>query len=180
MPYVNKFSGLIFLFFFSIISYSQEEGYKDLKIGSYLFAKNLTNVYKYSISKADSSQFRLKSILPQFICDEKVEFIDVKMNSDSSIEYIHLYTEEINLKDVDDYFNKYKAITGCIVNTIGKASYYEDGNNNPDGKMIMGWTLHNDKIALGLYTYSPSVFDKNVKRRYKFVWFKVSDPKKMW
>ena len=178
---IKQISILLFsLVLLSINSYSQQEGYKDIKIGMKLFDGTLFNSYKYDYYPSDSSAFRLTSILPQFICDEKVDYLYIKINPDSTISSIDLFTVDNIYKDVDDFFKNRESLMNCMVNTLGKAGYFESGNENIEGRSSFCWSFTN-KNALCLYAWSPSVVDKNAKKHYKFAWFKVDNkPKKMW
>jgi len=168
---------LLILLFLSIICNAQKDGYKNLKLGTKLFNDSIVKSYKITAMLSDA--FRLDSYLTQYICDEKVDYVDVKINSDSTINFIHLYTVEKVYNDVDDFFNSYKMIADCMVNTIGKADYAENGNDRKDGRILLVWKFSNN-IILSFYAYSPSIYDKNVKEHYKIVWFEDSESKKMW
>lgn len=161
-------------------SFSQQEGYKDIKIGMKLFDGALFKSYKYAYYPSDSSSFRLTSINPQFICNEQIDFLIIKINHDSTINSIDLNTVDKIYKDVDDFFKNLETLTNCMVNSLGKADYFESGNDNPNGRSNFCWSFPNNNI-LCLYSWSPSVWDKNIKKHYQFTWLNFDlKPKKMW
>lgn len=176
--YIKFVSLFLFCSLSTISCYCQKEGFKDLKIEHKFYDTNLLDVYTYFKHRDDSSLYRLIPKSEQLICDDKVDYLEIKINSDSTIDFIEVYTTQVFIKDVNEFFDNYKSLINCTINTVGKPSKYESGNNDKYGRTSTTWLLDKN-IVLAIYGKSPSVIDKNIKNYFKIVWFKYV-PKKMW
>jgi len=171
-----KISSLIIFCFIAQTSQAQKDGYESIQIGRNFFDKIITGDYNLDYSSTDSLTFRLKGKLPKFICDEGVDYLDVQVDTDSTIKIINLYTLGKIYPDKNAFSNNYKKISECMVQDLGKPDYLNNGKNRQDGLMTAAWKFPDLKIIFLVYTYNLPVQINNVKRLFKMVW-RVYDPK---
>ena len=161
---------LTILCLISVTCYSQKDGYEVIKMGKNFFDRSITNAFKREFSTGDSLTFRVKGKRIKKICDEGVDYLDVAINTDSTIKKIELYTIGKHYPEGNDFLNNYKSISRCMVKVFGKPDFFDDGKNKTDGLMTASWLLPESKTMFIIYTYSLPVQLNTVMRLYKMVW----------
>ena len=169
---------IIILIVSSIITYSQTDGYKDVKLGEKFDFVELLKSYK--IKQITQRGFHLVSNVEQKFCNIPIAYIDIKLNEDTTINLIQVYTNEIIYKGWEDFVEDYKAVALCIVNTVGTASYYDPGTDREDGVITTGWAFDDQKKLLALYGTDLKVSENNVPRHFLIAWIQSNGETKMW
>jgi len=162
----------------SIICYSQTDGYKNIKLGEKFNFNELIKSYK--ITQIAQRGFHLISDFEQKFCNIPIAYIDIKLNEDTTISLIQVYTKDIVYKGWKEYIEDYKVIAECIVNTVGTASYYDPGTDKNDGFITTGWAFDDQKKLLALYGNDPKVSENNVSRHFLIAWIQSNGETKMW
>ncbi|MBI3138009.1 MAG: hypothetical protein HYZ15_05460 [Sphingobacteriales bacterium] len=175
---MRKILALIFGIFIGTSVFSQKDGYKTIKVGNLFDSIELYNSYK--ITQIADNGFRLISLTSQTFCDIELAYIDVKITDDGKINLIQLYTKESNYEDVDQFLKAYDFISKCIVNTVGKANYYDPGNDAKDGLLRMAWIFEKENKILVLSSNSLAIYERNVPRHFLIAWTERSSKAKMW
>ena len=171
-----KSAWLILFYLITLTGHAQKGGYESIQIGNNFFDKIITGDYNLDFSSTDSLTFRLKGKLPKFICEEGADYLDVQIDTDSTIKIINLYTLGKIYPDKNAFLNNYKKISECMVQDLGKPDYLNNGKNRQDGLVTAAWKFPDLKIIFVVYTYNLPVQINNVKRLFKMVW-RVYDPK---
>jgi len=162
----------------STFSFSQTDGYKTLKIGEKL---DLTNLVKTdTIIQIADYGFRLTSKTAQKFCEIDISYIDVKISEDTTINMIQVFTNEKIYVDNVEFMKDFQAVVNCMVNTVGKASYYDAGIDKKDGLITVAWRFDKSNKLLVLYANSLSIYEHNGSRHFLIAWAQGSSKTKMW
>jgi len=160
---------LIIIFCFStLVCKSQIDGYKKLKIGGNLFDKNISE--NFILQNQGNNLFLLKSKTPQYICEERIGAFSVKLNSDSTIKTIEVYTLTKKYNNRSEFLEKFKKISQLLVDAFGKADDYDAGDTRNDGRMRIVWLFPDLKTMFLVYVTDPPTSSKNVEISYRMVW----------
>lgn len=160
----------------SLNSYSQKNGYDLIRLGKNLYDPEIAQYYQPDFSTLDSQAYRVESNERKSICKEGIDYLNVKVNRDSTISEIELFTVATVYQSNNDFMASYREISSCLVGQFGKADYLDDGQRNRDNLKTAIWYFPDIATMFIIYAYDLPYQPNSFKRFYKMVW-KYYDPK---
>src|SRR5688572_20646324 len=110
-----KFICLFILIFISLIGKSQKDGFDLIRIGKSLYGQEISNNYEQQFSSPDSQIFRIQPNERMSICKEGIDYLNVKINPDSTIAQVELFTVARVYQSNNDFLSSYRDISSCLV-----------------------------------------------------------------
>lgn len=170
---------LIILSLITTLANAQKDGYEVIRMGKNFFDNSISDDYEQSFSTLDSLTFRIQPKAAKFICKEAIDYLNVKINRDSTISQIELFTVARIYQNNNDFLNNYRTISACLVGDFGKPDYLDDGRNKKDGLTTAAWYFSDMGLMFIIYAYNLPFQPNNAKRFYKMVW-RPYDPREQY
>lgn len=171
-----RYPFLIILIFSFLIGNGQKDGFDLIRIGKSLYGQEITNNYEQQFSSPDSLIFRIQPTERMSICKEGIDYLNVKVNRDSTIAEVELFTVARVYQSNNDFLSSYRDISSCLVGQFGKADYLDEGKANRDNLKTAIWYFPDIATMFIVYAYDLPYQPNSFKRFYKMVW-KNYDPK---